>query len=139
MDEMMLSWGDVWTVVLSGISIVFVVLCILIAVVWTYGQIFHTINKRKSGKLGKNNNKKTEDKTDTSSLADNTESAQPVSVGEIPTGVIAAITAAVAAFTGGKGVVTGIKKRTQIGRRKSTEWGYAGTVSAMKKLNRVGR
>jgi sodium pump decarboxylase gamma subunit len=135
MDEMMLSWGEVWTVVLSGISIVFVVLCILIAVVWTYGQIFHTINKHKSDK----NNKKAEDKTETSSLSDESVSAQPISDGEIPTGVIAAITAAVAAFTGGKGIVTGIKKKTQTGRRKSTEWGYAGTVSAMKKLNRVGR
>jgi sodium pump decarboxylase gamma subunit len=135
MDEMMLSWGEVWTVVLSGISIVFIVLCILIAVVWAYGQIFHSIYKRKSDK----NNKKTDDKP-ISPDSDNS-GLQLISEDGIPTGVVAAITAAVAAFTDGKGVVTGIKtqRKTQNGKRRSTEWGNAGTVSAMKKLNRVER
>ncbi|MDR0903990.1 MAG: OadG family protein [Ruminococcus sp.] len=138
--EMLLSWGEVFTVVLTGLVIVFAALIILIAVVWAYGKVFTAINKNKQDK----NDKKPDEKaavtqTAGSAQAVTTGSAQAAASG-IPQGVIAAITAAVAAFTDGKGVVTGIavKKPRKSGKRRSTEWGYAGTVSSMKNLSRTG-
>jgi Na+-transporting methylmalonyl-CoA/oxaloacetate decarboxylase gamma subunit len=146
--DMLLSWGDVWTVVLSGILIVFVVLIILIIIVWIYGQIFHNINKSKADKAAKggsdsgnsgNTPQNAVAPIDNKDVSDNhvSDSAET----GIPGSVIAAISAAVATFTGGKGVITGItrKKALTNGRRRNTEWGRAGTLSAMRTLNRIGR
>ncbi|MDR0944424.1 MAG: OadG family protein [Ruminococcus sp.] len=134
MGEMLMSWGDVWTVVLTGISIVFVALVILIAIVWAYGKIFQTIEKKKTDRV-------TPDNGISVPLTESVTSKSTGTADGVSSEVVAAITAAVYAFTDGRGVVTGIKvqKRIQNGRRRSTEWGYAGTVSAMKKLNRIGR
>jgi Na+-transporting methylmalonyl-CoA/oxaloacetate decarboxylase gamma subunit len=131
--NMLLTWGEVFTVVLTGLVVVFVALILLIAVVWLYGNIFHLINNNKSNKTKI---------TDTSPPSDNT----PVSVIEekvsesdgIPLDIIATITAAVVAFTGGSGVITGIKKTRVNNKRRSTEWANAGIISAMKKSSRVG-
>jgi sodium pump decarboxylase gamma subunit len=134
MGEMLMSWGDVWTVVLTGISIVFVALVILIAIVWAYGKIFQSIEKKKTNRVTPNNAEPTP-RTESTSLK-NTGAADGVS-----SEVVAAITAAVYAFTDGRGVVTGIKvqKCVQTGRRRSTEWGYAGTLSSLKNFNWIGR
>lgn len=138
--DMLLTWGEVFTVVLTGIVIVFIVLIILIAVVWAYGTIFHTINKRKADKLKEKADKQgvVSELTVSDESPNVTETAEFSETG-IPGSVVAAITAAVAAFTGGKGVVTGIKKSRRNTKRRSTEWAYAGTLSAMKNFNRTGR
>jgi Na+-transporting methylmalonyl-CoA/oxaloacetate decarboxylase gamma subunit len=150
--DMKLGWGEVWTVVLSGILIVFAVLVILITVVWIYGKIFTAINNRKSRKgdgsaEGGNSSAVTSGSTNNGNSNANaiaaSETGNVVSQAQtgIPGSVIAAISAAVAAFTGGKGVVTGItrKKATSNTRRRATEWGRAGTVAAMRTLNKIGR
>jgi Na+-transporting methylmalonyl-CoA/oxaloacetate decarboxylase gamma subunit len=140
--DMKLSWGEVGTVVLSGILIVFAVLVILIAVVWIYGQIFHTINKSKNNKVSGNSTKAVSNTDSITPSADTiTDNIAPESADGIPGSVIAAISAAVAAFTGGKGVVTGITRKKAKGdtRRRNTDWGRAGTIAAMKTLNRIGR
>jgi Na+-transporting methylmalonyl-CoA/oxaloacetate decarboxylase gamma subunit len=146
--DMKLSWGDVGTVVLSGILIVFVVLIILIAIVWIYGQIFHAINKSKADKAsGGSAPGETSGGGTAPNITVNAVTQTPAETDSedgIPGSVIAAISAAVAAFTGGKGVVAGITRKKALksgvnSRRRSTEWGQAGTVAAMKTLNRIGR
>ncbi|MDR0987059.1 MAG: OadG family protein [Ruminococcus sp.] len=131
--DMLLTWGEVFTVVLTGLVIVFAALIILIAVVWTYGKIFTAVNKNKQDKQ-KPGQTQTAD-SPTSTQTSQSETSVQADTSGIPQSVIAAITAAVAAFTDGKGVVTGIavKKPRKTGKRRSTEWGYAGTVASMKR------
>jgi Na+-transporting methylmalonyl-CoA/oxaloacetate decarboxylase gamma subunit len=153
--EMLLTWGEVFTVVLTGLVIVFAALVILIAVVWAYGKIFTAINKHKQDKDGKkaadsvnSGSAQTAGGSDSAQSASGSDSAQSANVSDsaqmadsgIPKSVIAAITAAVAAFTDDKGVVTGIsvKKPRATSRRRSTEWRNKGTLSAMKNLSRTG-
>jgi hypothetical protein len=156
--DMKLSWGDIGTVVLSGLVIVFIVLVVLIFIVWLYGKIFDSIEQKKSGSVGSNGGSGSSGgdrdsggdggnggsegnaggKGDSGAAMQAADASDELADGEIPGGVIAAIAAAVAVFTDGKGVVTGVRKKARE-KRRSTEWGYAGTLSSMQKFNRLGR
>ncbi|MDR0947365.1 MAG: OadG family protein [Ruminococcus sp.] len=123
---MQMTWGDVWTVVFTGLLVVFVVLILLIIMVTIYGSIFHRLNSRKKTKNGDSTSKLTN--TASESLIKIKEEI-PVSAQDKTTfdGVspetVAAITAAVTAFTDGNGVITGIKPAAVKLTSRKTGWG----------------
>jgi Na+-transporting methylmalonyl-CoA/oxaloacetate decarboxylase gamma subunit len=119
--EMLISWSDVWAVVLTGLIVVFAGLVLLIFFVWLFGKIVVGITKARNGG---NPDKKPGGTAGSSpdkgaATAGNADSKQATGIsGE----VIAAISAAVTAFAGEGAVITSIKRAKRKSRTKSLEW-----------------
>jgi Na+-transporting methylmalonyl-CoA/oxaloacetate decarboxylase gamma subunit len=128
--EMLMTWSDVWAVVLTGLIVVFAGLILLIFFVWLFGKIVVGITKARNGG---SSDKKPDGTPKTGGSPDkNAATAGNVTKGgaaldsKPTTGisgeVIAAISAAVAAFAGEGAVITSIKRSKRKSRTKSLEW-----------------
>ena len=105
---------DVTAVVLTGLSVVFAGLIILILLVMLYGKIFESINKSKAAKLEAEKAKNAPQKTDVKPVK---AAPKPAPAAEIDSGIeeetVAVIMAAIAAYgasSGKKLRVAGIKR-----------------------------
>jgi Na+-transporting methylmalonyl-CoA/oxaloacetate decarboxylase gamma subunit len=118
--EMLMTWSDVWAVVLTGLIVVFSGLVLLIFFVWLFGKIVVGITKMRNGGSP---DKKSDNTPKPGGSPE--KSATPESkpgAGGISGDVIAAISAAVTAFAGEGAVITSIKRAKRKSRTKSLEW-----------------
>lgn len=111
------------TVVLTSITLVFVMLVALCLIITLEGKIFDALNNKK-------NNKPAAPKAPAAKAAPAAKPAAPVAKadnGAIPGEIIAAISAAVAEVMGSNAVIRGIKRITKpaAGSRRGA-WGEAG-------------
>jgi sodium pump decarboxylase gamma subunit len=112
---MLMTWSDVWAVVLTGLIVVFAGLLLLIFFVWLFGKIVVAItNAKKPPQSGQTGGNSPDEKTVPANTASKT--------GGISGDVIAAISAAVTAFAGEGAVITSIKRAQPKMRAKSLEW-----------------
>jgi Na+-transporting methylmalonyl-CoA/oxaloacetate decarboxylase gamma subunit len=112
---MLMTWSDVWAVVLTGLIVVFAGLLLLIFFVWLFGKIVVGIqNAKKPPQGGQTGGNAPDEKSAPSNTASKT--------GGISGDVIAAISAAVTAFAGEGAVITSIKRAQPKMRAKSLEW-----------------
>lgn len=111
------------TVVLTGISLVFLILLILIAVILIQGKIFTSLDKKKQEK-----EKGEQAAAPVASVAAAAPATVPAPVIEagIPPEVVAAIIAAVSASTDGAFTLRAV---TTTGRGRGS-WGLAGVIQA---------
>jgi sodium pump decarboxylase gamma subunit len=109
---MLMTWSDVWAVVLTGLIVVFTGLLLLVFFVWLFGKIVGGISKKppQSGS--------SQGGSPQTPAAPKT----PSKTGGISGDVIAAISAAVTAFAGEGAVITSIKRAKPKMRTKSLEW-----------------
>jgi sodium pump decarboxylase gamma subunit len=110
---MLMTWSDVWAVVLTGLIVVFTGLLLLVFFVWLFGKIFGAIAKKppQSG-----------NGSDVKPVAPQKPANTPSKSGGISGEVIAAISAAVTAFAGEGAVITSIKRAKPKMRTKSLDW-----------------
>lgn len=117
---MQMEGSYVLSVVLTGLTVVFVALILLIAFVWLMGKIFEAIGKSKSEKVEK---KAAPEK----SIAPAQDSAPaPVVEDGISDEVVAVIAAAVASMSGGFAVKSIKKSSAKTSRRGA--WGAQGVA-----------
>lgn len=119
--------GDIATVTLTGLVVVFAVLILLTFIIWIYGK---TINKAQSG----SNNKKKAAGNETVNISKNVPNSSPT---VIPSAVntqqedmdeiIAVIAAAVASLGASNGKTYSIRKIRRVGTGRSI-WGMAGIM-----------
>jgi sodium pump decarboxylase gamma subunit len=119
--EMLMTWSDIWAVVLTGLIVVFAGLVLLIFFVWLFGKIVVGITKaRNSGSPDKKPGGGSPDKGAANSASAGNADSKPAT--GISGEVIAAISAAVTAFAGEGAVITSIKRAKRKSRTKSLEW-----------------
>ncbi len=107
-----------WTVILSGISIVFLVLVILTLIVMAFGKIMDSaVNAKK--------NNKSDDPVKAASPAPKAAPAQIVEDG-ISDEVVAVISASIAAVLGGSGFAIHSVRRAKETARGRSVWSLAG-------------
>jgi sodium pump decarboxylase gamma subunit len=109
---MLMTWSDVWAVVLTGLIVVFTGLLLLVFFVWLFGKIVGGISKKPP-------------QSGNSQSGDSPKAAAPQTpskTGGISGDVIAAISAAVTAFAGEGAVITSIKRAKPKMRTKTIEW-----------------
>jgi Na+-transporting methylmalonyl-CoA/oxaloacetate decarboxylase gamma subunit len=112
--EMLMTWSDVWAVVLTGLIVVFAGLLLLVFFVWLFGKIVGGVTKARNGGNS--------DKKPTTPTIQSKKPTAPSTSGGISGDIIAAISAAVAAFAGEGAVITSIKRAKRKTRTKSLEW-----------------
>ena len=127
------DWTLVFATVVVGVVVVFIILVVLIVVFSLVGGITHRLEKLNSTREAVAAN---------GGVADNMSKTLPSAIvapvahgskaGGISGEVVAAITAAVAAYGGGR--VVGIRKRETAGvqRGRRTRWGQAGVYGNLK-------
>lgn len=120
-----IDWTQTWSTVLVGVSVVFAVLLILVAICWVMGKIFSTIGKNGGNKT----EKKSETKPAVKAAAPAVKAAAPVVEDGITDEVVAAISAAIACMMGeGKAfAVKSIRRAENRGVRTArSAWSAAG-------------
>jgi len=124
------NWGLIGSTVVTGISIVFVILAILIFFLWILGTIFQSIDK--------SNKKKAEKKAAEAAASSPAPSPAPVAevyeeeIEDDDDEIIAVISAAIAAYGEAEGKqyrIMGVKKREKSQR---PSWGAAGISENMR-------
>ncbi len=124
--NMQMEGEFITSVVLTGLSVVFLALIFLIFFVWLMGVIFTAIKNSKSKP------KKVAESTESKTVK--TES--PVVAQKIEKGisgeVIAAISAAVACFSDGNYVIKSVKKASSKKSSRRSSWGNKGIVDSTK-------
>ncbi len=114
------------SVVLTGLSVVFLALIFLIFFVWLMGVIFTAIKNAKSKpKASPTSNEVKSVKTEKPVVA------QKIEAG-IPSEVIAAISAAVACFSDGNYVIKSVKKASSKKSSRRSSWGTKGIIDSTK-------
>ncbi|MDR0992678.1 MAG: OadG family protein [Ruminococcus sp.] len=117
---MLMTWSDVWAVVLTGLIVVFTGLLLLVFFVWLFGKIVGAISKKPPQNKGGDSQSGVPQKTA------QTAPVSPPQTGGISGDVIAAITAAVTAFAGEGAVIRSVKRaQPKSGSKsfaKSLEW-----------------
>ena len=116
------NWSLIWSTVVTGIAVVFLILAILVFLLWLMGKIFSTVSKSAEKKKAAAAEAAAKTKTETPAPVPVTEEYEDEDDAEI----IAVISAAIAAYGEAEGKrynITSVKKRDRGAR---SPWSMAG-------------